>query len=199
MNDCRINPSDSESLSLDFIDALLEGGEKQCPKCGKIKPAGEFYKMIHRSTGRSPRCKECTKEARKRHYRCVKTPSCPRAGRLGAELRQWEAFLSAIYDSFGSTPWTVAELKARLDREVKEVTAFKIRITDCLPDDLGAAFSDPRRSFSHPLGRALARQDRRRFPSGLMIARGQTVNRAAQWVIVQTKETDPKLIDKEVP
>lgn len=45
----------------------------------------------------------------------------------------------------------------------------------------------------------LARQDRRRFPSGLMIARGQTVNRAAQWVIVQTKETDPKLIDKEVP
>jgi hypothetical protein len=115
------------------------------------------------------------------------------------ELRQWEAFLSAIYDSFGSTPWTVAELKARLDREVKEVTAFKIRITDCLPDDLGAAFSDPRRSFSHTLGRALARQDRRRFPSGLMIARGQTVNRAVQWVIVQTKETDPKLIDKEVP
>ena len=113
------------------------------------------------------------------------------------ELRQWEAFLSAIYDSFGSIPWTVAELKARLDREVKEVTAFKIRITDCLPDDLGAAFSDPRRSFSHTLGRALARQDRRRFPSGLMIARGQ-MNRAAQWVIVQTKGR-PKLIDKEVP
>ncbi len=115
------------------------------------------------------------------------------------ELRQWEAFLSGIYDTFGSTPWTVAELKARLDREVKEVTAFKVRITDGLPDDLGAAFSDPRRSFSHTLGRALARQDRRRFPSGLMIARGQTVNRAAQWVIVQTQDADPKLIDKEVP
>ena len=41
MNDIRINPSDSESLSLDFIDALLEGGEKQCPKCGKIKPAAQ--------------------------------------------------------------------------------------------------------------------------------------------------------------
>ena len=86
MNDIRINPFDSESLSLDFIDALLEGGEKQCPKCGKIKPAGEFYKAICRSGGRSGWCKECTKEARKRHYRCVKTPSCPRAGRLGAEL-----------------------------------------------------------------------------------------------------------------
>jgi len=42
MSDCRINPSDPESLTLDFIDALLEGGEKQCPKCGKIKPAGSF-------------------------------------------------------------------------------------------------------------------------------------------------------------
>ena len=115
------------------------------------------------------------------------------------ELRQWEAFLSGIYDAFGSTPWTVAELKARLDREIKEVTTFKIRISDVLPDDLGAAFSDPRRSFSHTLGRALARQDRRRFPSGLMIARGQTVNRAAQWVIIQTQDADPKLIDKEVP
>jgi hypothetical protein len=115
------------------------------------------------------------------------------------ELRQWEAFLSATFDVFGSTPWTVAELKMRLDREIKEVTTFKIRISDVLPDDLGAAFSDPRRSFSHVLGRALARQDRRRFPSGLMIARGQTVNRAAQWVIVQTQDVDPKLIDKEVP
>jgi hypothetical protein len=90
MNDCRINPSDPESLSLDFIDALLEGGEKQCPKCGKIKPAGEFYKKIHQSSGRSEWCKECIRNsmraASKRYYRCVKTPSCPRAGRLGAEL-----------------------------------------------------------------------------------------------------------------
>jgi hypothetical protein len=90
MNDIRINPSDSESLSLDFIDALLEGGEKQCPKCGKIKPAGEFYKEIRRNSGHSGWCKECTRNsmraASKRYYRCVKTPSCPRAGRLGAEL-----------------------------------------------------------------------------------------------------------------
>ena len=90
MNDSRINPSDPESLSLDFIDALLEGGEKQCPKCGKIKPAGEFYKRIHRTGGRSIWCKECIRNsmraASKRYYRCVKTPLCPRAGVLGAEL-----------------------------------------------------------------------------------------------------------------
>ncbi len=109
MNDSQINPSDPESLSLDFIDALLEEGEKQCPKCGKIKSAGEFYKDIHRAGGRSGWCKECarnamrnryydryhedsdlyrerTKAASKRYYRCVKTPSCPRAGVLGADL-----------------------------------------------------------------------------------------------------------------
>ena len=68
MNDCRINPSDSESLSLDFIDALLEGGEKQCPKCGKIKPAGEFYKRIHRTGGRSSWCKECTRNDQRNRY-----------------------------------------------------------------------------------------------------------------------------------
>jgi hypothetical protein len=108
MNDSRINPSDPESLSPDFIDALLEGGEKQCPKCGKIKPAGEFYKEIYRSSGRSRWCIECARNAMrkrnydryhedslyretaiaasKRYYRCVKTPSCPGAGVLGAEL-----------------------------------------------------------------------------------------------------------------
>jgi len=84
MNDIRINPSDSESLSLDFIDTLLEGGEKQCPKCGKIKPAGEFYKEIHRNSGHSGWCKECKRNsmraASKRYYRCVKTPSCPGRG-----------------------------------------------------------------------------------------------------------------------
>ena len=68
MNDCRINPSDSESLSLDFIDALFEGGEKQCPKCGKIKPGGEFYKNIHQSSGRSSWCKECARNARRNRY-----------------------------------------------------------------------------------------------------------------------------------
>ncbi len=90
MNDSRINPSDSESLSLDFIDALLEGGEKQCPKCGKIIPGVEFYKRIDQSSGRSEWCKECVRNsiraASKRYYRCVKTPSCPRAGALGADL-----------------------------------------------------------------------------------------------------------------
>lgn len=102
------------------------------------------------------------------------------------DLRQWEGFLSAVYDEFGSRPWTVSDLKIRLDREVKEVTTFRTLIHETLPDDLSDAFVDPHRSFTRVCGRALARQEGRRFPSGLMIKRGEAVQRATQWVIIQT-------------
>ncbi len=106
------------------------------------------------------------------------------------DLRQWEGFLSAVFDEFGSHPWTVSDLKTRLDREVKEVTAFRTLVHETLPDDLSDAFVDPHRSFARVCGRALARQEGRRFPSGLMIRRGKTVQRATQWVIIQTKGSD---------
>jgi len=61
-------PLTRRASALDFIDALLEGGEKQCPKCGKIKPAGEFYKEIHRTGGRSSWCKECARNDRRNRY-----------------------------------------------------------------------------------------------------------------------------------
>ena len=103
------------------------------------------------------------------------------------DLRQWEGFLSAVFDEFGSRPWVVSDLKIRLDREMKEVTTFRTLIHETLPDDLSDAFVDPHRSFTRVCGRALARQEGRRFPSGLMLRRGKTVQRATQWVIVQTK------------
>jgi len=100
-----------------------------------------------------------------------------------------------VYDEFGSRPWTVSDLKIRLDREVKEVTTFRTLIHETLPDDLSDAFVDPRRSFTRVCGRALARQEGRRFPSGLMLQRGKTVQRATQWVIVQTKGEDQGLTE----
>ena len=102
------------------------------------------------------------------------------------DLRQWEGFLSAVYEVWGSNSWSVADMKARLEGEVSAVTQYKVRINEVLPDDLADAFVDPRRSFSRTCGRALARQEGRRFPSGLMIKRGKAVQRATQWVIVQT-------------
>jgi len=95
-----------------------------------------------------------------------------------------------VFDEFGSHPWTVSDLKTRRDREVKEVTAFRTLVHETLPDDLSDAFVDPHRSFARVCGRALARQEGRRFPSGLMIRRGKTVQRATQWVIIQTKGSD---------
>gem|GEM_PF-2012986 len=112
-----------------------------------------------------------------------------------SDLRQWEGFLSAVFDEFGSNPWTVSDLKVRLDREVKEVTSFRTLIHETLPDDISDAFADPHRSFSKVCGKALARQEGRRFPSGLMLHRGKTVQRATQWVIVQTKGEDQVLTD----
>ena len=102
------------------------------------------------------------------------------------DLRQWEGFLSAVYEVWGSNSWSVADLKARMEGETSAVTAFPVRVNEVLPDDLADAFTDPRRSFSRSCGRALARQEGRRFPSGLMIKRGKAVQRATQWVIVQT-------------
>jgi len=78
---------------------------------------------------------------------------------------------------------------------VKEVTTFRTLIHETLPDDLSDAFVDPHRSFTRVCGRALARQEGRRFPSGLMLRRGKTVQRATQWVIVQTTDTDQAVID----
>ena len=103
-----------------------------------------------------------------------------------ADLRQWEGFLSSVYEVWGSNPWSVADLKARLEGEMSAVTQYPVRINEVLPDDLADAFVDPRRSFSRSCGRALARQEGRRFPSGLMIKRGKAVQRATQWAIIQT-------------
>ena len=103
-----------------------------------------------------------------------------------ADLRQWEGFLSSVYEVWGSNSWSVADLKARLEGETSAVTQYPVRINEVLPDDLADAFADPRRSFSRTCGRALARQEGRRFPSGLMIKRGKAVQRATQWVIIQT-------------
>jgi hypothetical protein len=102
------------------------------------------------------------------------------------DLRQWEGFLSSVYEVWGSNPWSVADLKARLEGEMSAVTQYPVRINEVLPDDLADAFVDPRRSFSRSCGRALARQEGRRFPSGLMIKRGKAVQRATQWAIIQT-------------
>jgi len=43
--------------------------QKACTKCGKIKPAGEFYIHGTNTTGLFGPCKECHKKAQRERYK----------------------------------------------------------------------------------------------------------------------------------
>ena len=43
--------------------------EKRCGKCGRVKPLDEFYLDKNKRDGHSYRCKECTKQNTKDHYK----------------------------------------------------------------------------------------------------------------------------------
>lgn len=107
-----------------------------------------------------------------------------------AELQQWEGFLQAISGVFCGEPWTVADIRMRLDREDAGQVHFDTRIIDTLPDRLADAYVDSGQSFPKICGRGLSRQDGRRFPSGLMLQKGQTIHSAKQWVVISTKSAD---------
>ncbi len=106
------------------------------------------------------------------------------------ELKQWEGFVSALHEIFESRPWTVADLRLRLTREADEASTYLTMIVDTLPDPLAEAFADTRRSFARICGRALAGQEGRRWPCGLMLKKGKSVNRATQWVVVACEGID---------
>jgi hypothetical protein len=46
-----------------------EQAEKRCTKCGKCKPAGEFYAAKGSALGRRPECKACSNAYRNRRAR----------------------------------------------------------------------------------------------------------------------------------
>jgi len=100
-------------------------------------------------------------------------------------LREWETFLGAIHDIWGSSPWQVRDLEDRLRSEIEGGgLTDQVWLIDSLPGHLEEALRDERRSFSRVCGRALARQVDRRFPSGLCLKKGEKVKRAQQWVVV---------------
>jgi YHS domain-containing protein len=74
---------------------------KRCPKCGEVKALSEFQKNRTRKDGLQVWCKTCInpvhnvwyeaniekqRKLEQRYYRCVKNPSCPAVGGLGAKF-----------------------------------------------------------------------------------------------------------------
>jgi len=102
-----------------------------------------------------------------------------------SEMRQWEGFLVAVDTVYHGQPWTVAELSDRLGKERKDPQWYPTLISEALPDALADAWTSPRRSFSHAAGRALRGVVGRRYPCGLMVAQGRTVQRATQWIVTR--------------
>jgi hypothetical protein len=49
--------------------SMVETATKRCTKCGKSKPAGEFYAAKGGALGRRPECKACSNEYRNRWAR----------------------------------------------------------------------------------------------------------------------------------
>jgi len=100
-------------------------------------------------------------------------------------LREWESFLGAIHDIWGSSPWQVRDLENRLRSENEGGgLTDQVRLIDSLPGRLEEALLNERRSFSRVCGRALARQVDRRFPSGLCLRKGDAPKKIQQWVVV---------------
>jgi hypothetical protein len=57
---------------------MAEQVEKRCTKCGKCKPAGEFYAAKGGLLGRRPDCKQCSNGY---HNRWARARYVPKTGR----------------------------------------------------------------------------------------------------------------------
>lgn len=69
-----------------------DGAEKRCTKCGKCKPAGEFYAARGGLLGRRPECKSCSNSYRNAWARRRYTP---KTGRRYRTKRDREAAAAA--------------------------------------------------------------------------------------------------------
>jgi hypothetical protein len=97
---------------------------------------------------------------------------------VDAESPEWAAFLGAWFERYGSGEVTARRVEADLKG------ASPGALLDALPGELVAALTDPRSSFAHRLGRALAKRVERRYGDRkLRIARGGDTSQT-RWRVV---------------
>lgn len=81
--------------------------EKQCIKCGVVKPLDEFYKNANCTDGHFNKCKECTRaynrayKRKERGYEGRKKAYAPRA-QTGRKLVDQIESLASSYDFWNS-------------------------------------------------------------------------------------------------
>ena len=85
----------------------------------------------------------------------------------------WDGFLQVWAEVIGGEALTVASLIKQLESED--------RLAEALPESLAL---DDKKGYSRRLGNALAKRQDVRFPSGLMIKKGGSHNRAVCWQVM---------------
>jgi hypothetical protein len=85
----------------------------------------------------------------------------------------WDGFLQVWAEVIGGEALTVASLIKKLENED--------RLAEALPESLAL---DDKKGYSRRLGNALAKRQDVRFPSGLMIKKGGSHNRAVCWQVM---------------
>lgn len=79
------------------MEIIEKMGEKKCPKCGLIKPIGEFYKNSTRKDGLSTYCKECIKNDSHEYYVRNKEKCKERLNNWRAQNREYVRERDARY------------------------------------------------------------------------------------------------------
>jgi len=98
---------------------------------------------------------------------------------------QWENFLQALWNRYGSEPFQpgrVAELLTSQD-------PAGFPIADSLPDALAEAFHYRRKTFSQVLGMAFKKVDGRHFPGGWCVRQGKWSRGVRTWVVTYAPPT----------
>jgi hypothetical protein len=104
---------------------------------------------------------------------------------------QWVAFLEALYEIYGESTFTTANVEKHLEDERNHslpITDAFTHLVDALPDRLADAWSN-RKNFIQVLGNALARRKDRKFPNGLKITKAGSHAHVIRWRIEREGES----------
>ncbi len=98
------------------------------------------------------------------------------------EAPQWGAFLEKWHERFGEKPVTVAELIDELERNASALYVDQT-VRGCAPDEVLEAIAVRGRG-NQKVGQLLRYRKDTRYPSGFMLARAGTRDRAVRWTVL---------------